>query len=224
MIWHKVQGAGGTGGAAISFNYNGYNEVNSPDTTSYTFPSVNFDQSGTKIVVAVIMGSSASLPSVSSVTIAGVSATLVTSQSGFRWGAVYYAVVSASSGDLVINFTDTPNYIYASTTSIYGYASDTPAQALENYSNAETNGVSPTLSDVNNVSGNSLVIAAYHAGSVASSTSDTWTGVSEVSSFYFSARTAQYTEAVSIEASGTITATLSDGSVNRPILLGVVWK
>lgn len=77
------------------------------DLTTYTFASQNLGTASTDRVIAIAIGGRQSTPqSVSSVTIAGVTATQAVSITANNPIAIYYAVVpSGTTGDVVVEFS-----------------------------------------------------------------------------------------------------------------------
>lgn len=215
--------------SGLSYIYNSFENVNAPSLTSgtYTFTDKSFGASGTKLVIIYVAGASSTRAiDVTGATIGGVTATLAskTTVETFVYNIIFYAEVTASSGDIVLTYANTPNAVFMSVVSLFDYTSATPVQALNDSTNINTNGVEPTLSVTPSFSGDGFVFAGYRAGGVDSGTTSTWTGITEETSLYFSARTSQLTDAAAIQTEGTVSITLSDGAVNRPGLALAVWK
>ena len=213
----------------LSFTYNSFENVNSPSLSSgkYTFTGKSFGASGKKLVIIYVAGASSdSGIDVTGATIGGVTATLAakTTVGSFVYNIIFYAEVTATSGNIVLTYANTPNAVFMSVVSLFNYTSTTPVQALNNSTRVGSNTTSPTLSLTPSFSGDGFVFAGYRAGAVSSGTTDTWTGITEQTSFYFSDRTSQLTDAASIQTSGEVSITLSDTSVNRPGLALAVWQ
>lgn len=229
MLFQKLLGA--VSAPLVTFSHNGYQHIDSPTLTSgtYTFSGQSFGASGSKVVAIYASGASVGVADSSvSCSIAGVSATVATSAyDAFhtRWNYLFFASVNNASGSVVLTFTGfTPNNIFISCASVFNASNITPTIALANTTKINNSGVAPalTLNTTHTVTG--VVFAGYSAGGVSAGTTDTWTGISETTSFYLPARTTQYTDAVSLESAGTVSATLSDSAVNRPGLVLAVWK
>lgn len=204
-----------------TIRYNGYRFFDSVSSASLDVTDFDFGPSR-KVIALSILGSATSTTSVSGVTVNGTAATSVVSVSGARFGAIFYVELTTASGTVTINFSAPAEAVFVSSASILSASSVVPVGSINN-SSADL-GVDPSLSRRITSAGSPVVFSAYHAGSVSAGTTSAWTGVDEQTDFFASARSAQFTDAAGSRLQTTVAATLTDSLVNRPMLIGAVWK
>jgi hypothetical protein len=124
------------------------------DASTYTFSSVNFGGAG-MVVIAVNTkkATAGSGWNFTTVTIDGITATQVTVQGGFNdtLQAIYYAVVTNTTGDIVVNLNANATSISCGVWRVVNYTSTTPVYT------GVTQGVSGTLSLTTSSLGNRSV-------------------------------------------------------------------
>lgn len=165
-----------TNPTTITYNANSTDTV---DRSTYTFAGISFGTTTNRNCVAVVFGTRAnSARTVTSVTIGGVSATLVETANQTTGGAdissMYVASgVSGTTGDIVITMSNTMLRMVVASYSIYNTFSCTPYNSNDNI--GTTGG---TLATTVNIPANGAVLGAiWLSGSTSMSSS--WTGANE---------------------------------------------
>jgi hypothetical protein len=173
MLGTFLKGALGTIKPVCSFLYG---DSSSQSLTTYTYTAVPFGSARSdRIIVVSIVASNSASRSVSSVTIGGVSATLVSSSNsaaGLIFTATYYAVVpTGTSGTVSVVFSGATRDVGVGVYSIVDASSSTPLSG-GTYSNSSSNSGSITLS----TSADAVIIGGVIVGTAV--TAFTWSGVS----------------------------------------------
>jgi hypothetical protein len=191
-----------------------------------TFTSVDIGTAATgRLVVVYIGGGSSASGSVSSVTIAGNTATLAvkSATSEVRHNSIWYATVdSGTTATIVVNFSvSVSNPVYISVAAIYDASSTTPVTASSQSSSVN---VSPNQSVTLTPQTNAVLYAGYSAGAVATGTTASWTGATIALEYVAGvALITAATDSGLSNTSRTVSATLTDSVVNRPGLVVATW-
>ncbi len=191
-----------------------------------TFTSVDIGTAATgRLVVVYIGGGLNSSGSVSSVTIAGNTATLAVQNATItlRHNSIWYATVdSGTTATIVVNFSvSVSNPVFISVAAIYDASSTIPVTAS---SQSGTNS-SPDQSVTLTPQTNAVLYAGYSAGGVAAGTTASWTGAT-IALQYAGGSGGYITTATDSglsNTSRTVSATLTDSVVNRPGLVVATW-
>lgn len=166
-------GAGGAEPPSISYITSTFDDTN---LTTYTFSSVSFGASaGRSLVIVGVSGRQGSNIQVSSVTIGGSSATLITrSDSDNACTGIYAAAATGTSGNVVVTFSGGADAAAIGVWAAYNLKSTT---AFAAFSDRAATGATSLPGDVNTPA-NGIVVSV---GSINSSTlrTVTWTGVTE---------------------------------------------
>jgi hypothetical protein len=202
-------------------------EKDSPGTTSVTFSNVFLGSGVNKLSCIAVMGSSLS-PSCSliSATLDGVSC-IVKGNIGnsARWMSFICLNTNSATANIVLNFSHVPNYVYMDVYEVLGYSGTFDLLEYKDDSKKDSIGVNGTLSLQTSYSGEGLVIAAYHSGSVSSGANEVnWSGITKEKQYYFSSRDAVYSTAYDFLTSSSMSVSVQDSSVNRPQLSAIVIK
>lgn len=99
---------GGFVGRLLAYTYSGFLEETAGVSNTWTFSAVDFGAAdSTRCIVVSITANGSTAKTVTSVTIGGVSATIIKQQSSSDWtGAIAAAIVpSGASGDVVVNLS-----------------------------------------------------------------------------------------------------------------------
>jgi flagellin-like hook-associated protein FlgL len=210
-----------------TLSYNGY-EVSGSSGTTITFNSVSFGSVTTDRVVAVFLTTTVGSGVTSSVTIGGINATRAVRASDsnqVRIGDIWYASVpTGASGTVVMTLSDSATSVpYCASYSLYGLTSSTPTTTAR--SNTNSIFTSPSRSVTFTPSANGLYIAGYNAGGVTAGSTTTWTNATKNLDDIDSSNLNTSASASNVSSvSTTVTATTSDGSVNRPNLVLAAWR
>lgn len=235
MLHHGRRGIlsrGAGGGANPTKSYNGFTSALGTGTSTFSVTGVSLGTAASDRIVAVyIHYPNGTISKISSVTIAGVSATLaveVNASNQARVAAIYYAnITTGTSGtvSVVTNGTQSSaiRCIVASY-SLYGLTSSTPTATQ--VSNNDVLNVSPTRSVTITPSSGGILIAGYNAGGYNPPASATWTNATEDFENEFQAGNIATTasEANLTASSLTVTCTNTDTVVNRPNLILAAWR
>lgn len=164
MIPHRRRG----GPASVVYTDNG---VSSGSVSSFTFSARNLGtaSSDRKIIVATVgLGNSATL---SSVTVAGVSATV--SFTVANVGIAIVSVPTGATGDVVVNWSAAENTVTIGVWAAYGLGSTTPTDTGSS--------VADPFTDTLNVSAGGIAVGLAHIDATGGSAPTfTWTGLAEV--------------------------------------------
>lgn len=212
MLYHSLQGAGGfsSGTSTVSTSYvsNGSSETAG---TSFTFSSLNLGTANsTRKIVVFVTARLATATTVSSVTVAGNSATVIggnSSSQDYR-SAWIVDVPSGTSGNVVVNWAASATrccvicYALYNSTALYG------SSFVANTS---------TLS-IATPSGNSVVISCICDTGSGHQTNVTWTGLTEDIDLNWSTNAQSSSASGSFSTSGTKTITVS-GTPERGVSL-----
>ena len=231
MLFHSLQGAGGFGGVLPTITYNNYyTQAKVSTASSVTFTSVALGTANANRLVAVNYSTGLNTQSVvSSVTIQGITATLAvrtTANNSPTVNVIYYAIVpTGTTGDVVVTHSNTfgnTATAYLSSVSIYDLASTTPITA--SIQTASDN-VSPSLSVTLTPSAGAVLFAGYRAGAVVAGSTSSWTNATEQTDIM--SGNGAFTDAISSGLSNsslTVSATNTDATVNRPLLVVATWR
>ena len=227
ILSHALRAASSINIPSIIFNAS-YNS-SSASATTITVTNVSFGSENPSRIVAITIGT-VQTPDVtiSSVTIGGVSATLAQrSAADNRSSAIYYASISTGTqGDVAVTFSslNTNVGINIASFSIINATSATPRDSKLTQT-VDATGVSPSLSATLSLPSNSVVLAIWSAGAVASGNASSWTNLTETTDDFVTP-SAYSTATTEKSSSGnlTVTCTNSDSSVNRPILVAAAWR
>ena len=153
MLWHKTIGAGGLvgGGGSDPITFTGHNTNSSAARSSYTWTSFDLGPAtSNKYVVVLVVWVSSFSRSLNSMTIAGVSATVGSIRSGsFSIGLAYgFAPVTATTGDIVCNWSGNTASGYSQTIDVWQWAEDSSFTLSEGYTANSSNEASPALNTV----------------------------------------------------------------------------
>jgi hypothetical protein len=212
----------------ISFN-GGYSAT--VNGSSVSISSINFGTATSDRIVAVYVSAAGGSSSrITSVTIAGVSATLaVTANTNaqIRVASIYYAnIPTGTSGTVTVNFSITHSGVICrcNSYSLYNLVNSSPTTT--GVSNNDATGVSPSASVTITPALNGVIVGGYNFGGAASGTVCTWTNLTEDYDTLFDSTNVVSTASKSdVEnTSRTITATANDASVNRPSLIVAAWR
>ncbi|MGI9142873.1 MAG: hypothetical protein ACR2IJ_06740, partial [Fluviibacter sp.] len=177
-----ILGRGAGSGSNPTLSYNGWTNA-TPATASYTFSGVPFGTAASgRVVVIAINYALVGAPTISSVTIGGVTATLavkVVATSQPRMSYIYYAVVpSGTSGNVEIvtsaaigQLTNVISY------SLYGLSSSAPTTT--GVANNDTLSVSPSQSITLTPSSGGLLVAVFNCAGADAGAAATWTNATE---------------------------------------------
>ena len=160
MLWHKVAGAGGTGGLnSITHTANTPSAVQTNATE--TFSSVNLGSNTTnKKVIVVYAWVNGTARTLSSCTIDGVSATVGMIHTGFaQVGYGYaYADVTSTSGDIVLTLSGSTLSGYDKTINVWEWHEDNSFSIVANDVGNDTSNGDP---DVNVTAGDAVFAVAF---------------------------------------------------------------
>lgn len=229
MLFQKLLGAVSKPPASITHTY--FTPATFPNFSSgtITLTSVPIGTAATDRIVAVYLATSASSGSstrITSVTIAGITASLAVENSplGIRSNSIWYAVVpSGTTANIVANHSiaDATNPLFLAVSAIYNTTSTTP---ITGTSSTQGTGVSPSLSVSITPSQGSVLFAGYSSAANAAGTTASWTNASEQSDQLSGAVMGTSATATGLNNSSiTITATGTDSVVNNTIMAVATW-
>lgn len=206
--------------------YNGATFI-SGSGTSLSVTGVNIGRAASdRMVVIMIRLTGSSSPSISSVTIGGVSASQATGNANgsVRRAGIYYAnVPTGTTATVVINYASNNVGGLIASSSVYGLSSYIPYSA--NFSYSTSTAISPSRTVTLTFPAGGVVIAFYTAGQEAAGTTHTCNVLPEVDdintgeSGYLMAQMDLVTG-----GSTSVTVTGTDPTVNRPVLCVATWS
>lgn len=180
-----------------------------------------------RLVALYISGGLSASTVVTSVTIAGVSATLaVQNSSQIRHNSIWYAQVSSgSTAQITITIGNTSSNQFAVTcVALYEMASSTP---VTNVNFTAGTALAPSSSVTITPPAGGLFFAGYSAGAIAAGTTASWTNATEISDFITISSTSIHTVAKDENLTATpvtISATCTDASVNNKCIIVASWS
>jgi hypothetical protein len=219
--------AASTEGASENLIYNGATYPINGSGTSLSVTNVNIGpESSDRMVVIMIAITGSTSPSITSMTIGGVTATQATGNvnGSVRRNGLYYAnVPTGTTATVVVNYLSNNIGGLIASSSVYGLSSYIPYSA--NFSYSTSTAISPSRTVTLTFPAGGVVVAFYSAGAENAGTLHSCNVITEVDDISTSPSGFLMAQMDLITGGSTsVTVTGTDASVARPCLCVATWS